>query len=202
MSNTKNTFATNLLQLQNLIKRDPTSYRDEVIFLLHCFKKYFLNFLISKFLQQYHNYESTLQVYLMKPLKQNKQLADSFLFLANVSHCFQEELKEYPKQLIDLLKKYSNVLHPEMRMTICRALILIRNKNLILPLPVFELFFFLFKLNDKLLRKTLYTQLVNDVKKIKTKYKNYKLISQIQQYVFTLVKDTHPSIAKYALVSF
>ena len=30
MSNTKNAFATDLLQLQNLIKRDPTSYRDEV----------------------------------------------------------------------------------------------------------------------------------------------------------------------------
>ena len=31
MSNTKNAFDTDLLQLQNLIKRDPTSYRDEVI---------------------------------------------------------------------------------------------------------------------------------------------------------------------------
>lgn len=26
----KNFFATNLLQLQNFIKRDPTSYKDEV----------------------------------------------------------------------------------------------------------------------------------------------------------------------------
>ena len=30
MSTTKNVFATDLLQLQNLIKRDPSSYRDEV----------------------------------------------------------------------------------------------------------------------------------------------------------------------------
>ena len=137
----------------------------------------------------------------MKPLKQNKQLADSMLFLANVSHCFQEELKEYPKQLIDLLRKYSNVLNPEMRMTVCRALILIRNKNLIEPIPIFELFFFLFKCNDKLLRSTIYSQLISDVKKIKMKYKNYKLISQVQQYVFSLVKDSNPAIAKYALVS-
>ena len=137
----------------------------------------------------------------MKPLKENKILADSVLFLANVSHCFPEELKDYPKQLIDLLRKYSTVLNPEMRMAFCRGLILIRNKNLILPIPVFELFFFLFKCNDKLLRKTLYTQLLNDVKKIKTKFKNYKLMSQVQQYVFSLVKDSNPAIAKHALVS-
>jgi protein SDA1 len=142
-----------------------------------------------------------MQVFLMKPIKQNKQLADSMLFLANISHCFQDELKEYPKQLIDLLRKYSNVLNPEMRMAVCRALILIRNKNLIEPIPIFELFFFLFKCNDKLLRTTIYSQLISDVKKIKMKYKNYKLISQQQQYVFSLVKDSNPAIAKYALVS-
>ncbi len=93
----KNPYATNLLKLQNHIKRDPTSYKDE-------------------FLQTYHNYESTLQVYLMKPSKPNKQLADLTLFLSHVSHCFPETLVNYPQQLIDILKKYSTVLCPDMRM--------------------------------------------------------------------------------------
>ncbi|RNA45061.1 SDA1 -like protein [Brachionus plicatilis] len=100
MTSTKNHFATNLLQLQNRIKRDPTSYKDE-------------------FSQTYLNYESTLQAYLMKPAKPNKQLADLSLFLAHVSHCFTDELKQYPQQLIDILKRYATVLNPEMRLLFC-----------------------------------------------------------------------------------
>ena len=41
-SNEKNFFANNLLQLQNHIKRDPTSYKDEVGFF------YIINILILK----------------------------------------------------------------------------------------------------------------------------------------------------------
>ena len=121
-SNTKNFFATSLSQLQNFIKRDATSYKDEV----HSFSSQtiqytlFLRFLclfcLWKFLQTYQNYESTLQVYLMKPGKPNKQLADLALFLSHVSQCFPDELKAYPQQLIDILKKYSTVLHKEMRL--------------------------------------------------------------------------------------
>jgi protein SDA1 len=155
---TKNHFATNLLQLQNFIKRDASSYRDE-------------------FFQTYHNYESTLQVYLMKPSKPNKQLADLTLFIAHVSHCFPEELKTYPQQLIDILRKYSTVLNSEMRLTFCKCLMLIRSKNLIEPIPLIETFFTLIKCQDKQLRKTLFEHILNDIKKIKTKLKNYKLCS-------------------------
>ena len=41
-SNTKNFFANNLLQLQNFIKRDASSYKDEVKKVnLLCFQLYF-----------------------------------------------------------------------------------------------------------------------------------------------------------------
>ena len=67
-------------------------------------------------MQTYQNYESMLQVYLMKPSKPNRQLADLAMFLAHVSQRFPDELKAYPQQLIDILKKYSTVLHKEMRL--------------------------------------------------------------------------------------
>jgi protein SDA1 len=137
---------------------------------------YTLDFFL-KFLQTYNNYQSVLQVYLSRPAKPNKQLADLTLFLAHVSHCFPEELKTYPQQLIDLLKKYATVLNPETRMSLCRCLMLMRSKSLIDPVPLFQTFFSLMKCQDKNLRKFLYTHLMNDVKKIKTKVKNYKLLS-------------------------
>lgn len=154
----KNHFGTNLLQLQNQIKRDPSSYKDE-------------------FLVTYHNYESTLQVFLMKPSKANKQLADLASFLAHVAQCFSDELKSYPQQLIDMLKKYATVLNPEMRLSFCKCLMLMRSKSLIEPIPLVEVFFSLMKCPDKTLRKTLFDHMLNDIKKIKTKLKNYKLCS-------------------------
>ena len=72
--------------------------------------------LFFKFVQVLHNYESNLLVYLMKPTKPNRLVADQALFLAHVTHCYVEELKTFPQQMIDLLKKYSTVLHPEMRL--------------------------------------------------------------------------------------
>ena len=61
----------------------------------------------------------------MKPSKPNRQLADLAMFLAHVSQRFPEELKSFPQQLIDILKKYSTVLHKEMR--------LVKNNLLIKP---------------------------------------------------------------------
>ncbi len=49
-SNTKNVFVSNLLQLQNFIKRDPTSYKDEVklkLFFKHHLLKTFEIFNLS-----------------------------------------------------------------------------------------------------------------------------------------------------------
>ena len=56
----------------------------------------------------------------MKPSKPNKQLFDLASFLSHVSHCFPEELKSYPQQLIDILKKYATVLNPDMRLVTTR----------------------------------------------------------------------------------
>jgi protein SDA1 len=137
----------------------------------------------------------------MKPIKENKQLSDTVLFLANISHCYPAELSQFPQQLIDILKKYSNVLNPEVRLACVRALLLIRNKNLIEPMHIFELAFLLFKCKDKLLRSTLYNHLLNDVKKMKTKLKAHKELQKIQQYVFSVIKDSNANVAKYGLVS-
>ena len=57
----------------------------------------------------------------------------------------------------------------------CRALILLRNKDLMPASSLLELFFELFRCDDKLLRKTLYNYIVNDIKNINAKHKNAKL---------------------------
>ena len=102
-----NQLPHNLPQLQNLIKRDPESYKEE-------------------FLQQFRHFESTLQVFELNPNEINKSLDDQVMFLAQVSKCYPEELKDFPQKLISILNRHSTVLHAEMRMSLCKSLILIR----------------------------------------------------------------------------
>ena len=106
-SRQNNQLPHNLPQLQNLIKRDPESYKEE-------------------FLQQFRHFDSTLQVFELNPNDYNKSLDEQVMFLAQVAKCYPQELTDFPQRLISLLNRHSTVLHPEMRMSLCKALILLR----------------------------------------------------------------------------
>ncbi|KAJ0013022.1 hypothetical protein NQD34_017356 [Periophthalmus magnuspinnatus] len=175
-----NKLPNNLPQLQNLIKRDPQSYLDE-------------------FLQQYRHYQSNVQIFKLQPDKQNKELAELVMFLAQVGHCYLDHMSTFPQELCDLLLAYHTVLEPDLRMTFCKGLILLRNKNLISPSALLELFFELLKCHDKLLRKTLYTHIVSDIKNINAKHKNNKVNTMLQNFMYTMLRDSNPIAAKISL---
>ncbi|XP_035912809.1 protein SDA1 homolog [Anopheles stephensi] len=175
-----NQLPDNLPQLQNLIKRDAESYRDE-------------------FLQQYHHFHSVLDIFRLEPDKENKSLCESIMFLAQVAQCYLEELKTFPQTLVDLLKTHSTTLDPEMRNTFCRALILLRNKNLISPLDLLELFFQLLRCPDKALRTFLENHIINDIKNMNAKQKDMKLNSTLQNFMYTMLRDTNPKAAKMSV---
>uniref|UniRef100_A0A182MVE8 Protein SDA1 n=1 Tax=Anopheles culicifacies TaxID=139723 RepID=A0A182MVE8_9DIPT len=175
-----NQLPDNLPQLQNLIKRDPDSYRDE-------------------FLQQYHHFHSVLDIFRLEPDKENKSLCESIMFLAQVAQCYLEELKTFPQTLVDLLKTHSTTLDPEMRNTFCRALILLRNKNLISPLDLLELFFQLLRCPDKALRTFLENHIINDIKNMNAKQKDMKLNATLQSFMYTMLRDTNPKAAKMSV---
>ncbi|XP_060791347.1 protein SDA1 homolog isoform X1 [Neoarius graeffei] len=175
-----NKLPTNLPQLQNLIKRDSRSYTEE-------------------FLQQLRHYQSMLQVFKHQPDKSNKDLAELVMFLAQVGHCYLTELSDFPRELTELLLNHHTVLEPNLRMTFCKALILLRNKDLIDPTSLLELFFELLRCHDKLLRKTLYIHIVTDIKNINSKHKNNKLNTTLQNFMYTMLRDSNPIAAKISL---
>uniref|UniRef100_A0A8C1RRX5 Protein SDA1 n=1 Tax=Cyprinus carpio TaxID=7962 RepID=A0A8C1RRX5_CYPCA len=176
-----NKLPTNLPQLQNLIKRDPKSYTEEV-----------KNVVIA-------HYQSNVEIFKHQPDKSNKDLAELVMFLAQVGHCYLEELSDFPQQLTDLLLNHHTVLEPDLRMTFCKALILLRNKDLISPTSLLGLFFELLRCHDKLLRKTLYTHIVTDIKNINAKHKNNKLNTTLQNFMYTMLRDSNPTAAKISL---
>ncbi|KAJ3605425.1 hypothetical protein NHX12_027472 [Muraenolepis orangiensis] len=175
-----NKLPNNLPQLQNLIKRDPGSY-------------------IEEFLQQYRHYQSNVQIFKLQPNKANKELSDLVMFLAQVGHCYVEHLSTFPQELTELLLGHHTVLEPDLRMMFCKALILLRNKDLINPTGLLELFFELLRCHDKLLRKTLYTHIVADIKNINAKHKNNKVNTTLQNFMYTMLRDSNPIAAKISL---
>ncbi|XP_030624079.1 protein SDA1 homolog isoform X2 [Chanos chanos] len=138
-----NKLPTNLPQLQNLIKRDPKSYTDE-------------------FLQQYRHYQSNVQIFKHQPDKPNKDLSELVMFLAQVGHCYLEELSNFPQELSELLLNHHTVLEADLRMTLC-------------------------------------THIVTDIKNINAKHKNNKLNTTLQNFMYTMLRDSNPIAAKISL---
>ncbi|KAI4487663.1 hypothetical protein M0802_011976 [Mischocyttarus mexicanus] len=69
-----NQLPNNIPQLQNLIKRDPESYKEE-------------------FLQQYLHYKTTLDIFNLSPNEFNKKLDELVIFMTQVSNLIP--LKKY-----------------------------------------------------------------------------------------------------------
>ncbi|XP_023018799.2 SDA1 domain containing protein Mys45A [Leptinotarsa decemlineata] len=167
-----NQLEFNIPQLQNLIKRDPASYHEE-------------------FMSQFTHFLNTLEAFQLYPEQHNKTLDDLVMFMAQVAHCYPKELKEFPQQLIEVLRTHNTVLDNNMRMAFCRALILLRNKNLLAPTDLLELFFQLLRCQDKALRSFLQNHIITDIKNLNAKHKNAKLNSTLQNFIFTMMKDSN-----------
>ncbi|XP_059682775.1 protein SDA1 homolog isoform X3 [Gavia stellata] len=138
-----NKLPSNLPQLQNLIKRDPTSYTEE-------------------FLQQYHHYQSHVEIFTFQPDKPSKELAELVMFLAQVAHCYPEHMANFPQQLKELLSYHHTVLDADLRMT-------------------------------------LYTHIVSDIKNVNAKHKNNKVNTSLQNFMYTMLRDSNPTAAKISL---
>lgn len=100
---------------------------------------------------------------------------------------------------MDLLAQHYSVMNTELRMCMCKALMMMRNKNLVSPLNLLELFFKLLNAKDKLLRKTLYNHIVNDIKNVNAKHKNNKINTVLQNYMFSMLKDNNQIAAKISI---
>ncbi|KYM95230.1 Protein SDA1 like protein [Cyphomyrmex costatus] len=57
----------------------------------------------------------------------------NYLSANTVAHCYPNDLKTYPQEIIDILQTHNIILDNEMRMTFCKALIQLRNKSLLEP---------------------------------------------------------------------
>ncbi|GFU16644.1 protein SDA1 homolog [Nephila pilipes] len=173
-------FTFSILQLQNLAKRDPQSYYEE-------------------FQTHYQHFQAVLQLFKFNPHEYNDNFADLVNFLSHVSRCYKEELKDFPDQLMEILRENATVLDPSMRMCLVKALILMRNRDVLLPTDLITLFFELLRCKDKVLRKLLQSHIVSDLKKVNAKHKNLKVNTVLQNFMFKMLADSNVTAARMSL---
>lgn len=166
---------TNLLSLQNLLKRDPPSYREE-------------------FLQQLNHYQTTLLIFKQNPSIASPQFAELISFLAQVSSCFPEDTAEFPNDLAHLLGKHHNVLEMTLREKLVQNLVLLRNKNVITSIALLQTFFpILAVTNSKIFRNQIYESIISVIKMENLKSKNATLNKMIQTILFDMVQKDEAS---------
>lgn len=166
---------TNLLALQNLLKRDPPSYKVE-------------------FIQQLNHYQTSLQIFQQNPSNKSASFAELISFIAQVSSCFPEDTATFPEDLANLLAKHHNVLDLDLREKIVQNLVLLRNKGVISSTSLLTtLFPVLAMTNSKALRAQIYESIVSTIKNENLKSKNATLNKMVQAMLFDMVQKDEVS---------
>lgn len=159
-----------LPQLQDLIKRDPSGYRDE-------------------FQMQKRNFQSELEIFKLRPVQDSQRFTDLITFMSHILPYYKEDANSISNTLLDLMDNNGPTLHPDVRAKLYQALILLRNKSIIEPVVLIKLSFKLFAIQDKALRVSVGEYIFNDIKNINLHKHNEKLNRSIQAVLFSIVDE-------------
>lgn len=159
--------------LQYKIRRDPKSYEEN-------------------FLQQWGQYESQREVFLVSPTTATPEYTKSFHdlvdLIAHTADCYPQHAKPFPDDLKAILLQHHEVLHPELREKIVGSLVLLRRKDVIDSTSLLTtLFPILVSSPSKSLRTLLFTKIVSDMRNSNSKSTNHPLNRTIQTVLYNLV---------------
>ncbi|RCK58948.1 Protein SDA1 [Candida viswanathii] len=172
---------TNIILLQNVVRRDPESYREE-------------------FIQQYSHYESLRDLYLINPTGVDANSTTEFIdligFMSAVCTCYPKETANFPSELKEILLNNHRDLTPELREKIIQCLTMLRNKDVIPAEMLIQTIFPLLTSSNtggqqqvKQMRKQIYATLVALLKSVNTGTKNQKLNRSTQALLFNLLEQ-------------
>jgi protein SDA1 len=158
--------------LQNLIRRDPPSYREE-------------------FIRQHGHYESQRAIFISQPTTANttESFTELIGFMAAVSSSYPDLTSTFADDLSQLLLKNHASLDADLRAKIVQSLVLLRNKDVITSSALLQtLFPVLTATTSKQLRGQIYKCVVSDLRNSNNKVKNHKLNKTVQAVLFELVE--------------
>ncbi|KAK6459958.1 severe depolymerization of actin [Scheffersomyces coipomensis] len=173
---------TNIILLQNLVRRDPDVYHDE-------------------FLQQYSHYQSLRDIFLMNPSSSDKgtEFGELIGFMSAVCACYPKETATFPNDLKEILLNNHRDLSPDLREKIIQCLTMLRNKDIITAESLIQTLFPLLTAYSasnsttgqhvKALRHQIYSTLISLLKSVNTGAKNQKINRSTQALLFNLLEQ-------------
>lgn len=180
----------NLPHLQNLIKRDPESYRSE--FLLQQ-----THFYSTLSLQQASGW-SAEAVGLGHESSTTEGLEGLVNFMSHVIPSFAtkypDEAKQFVETLMELLERDATNLPASLRRAAVQGLVLLRSRRgtgLVPTERFLRLLFRLFALRDKPLRMMLYNSIVGDVRRANHPHRNNALNRSLQNFMYSVFQSSN-----------
>lgn len=193
---------TNIILLQNLVKRDPESYHEE-------------------FLQQYAHYKSLRDIFMLNGMiggesaaantdlgsssntvnSSTSQFLELIGFVSQVCSCFPKETADFPNELKLLVLEHHKSLPFELKEKIITSLMMLRNKGVITAEQLIQTMFPLLiayssqgnaltvNSHARALRQLIYKNLISLLKSCNTGSKNQKLNKSTQAVCFNLLEQ-------------
>lgn len=172
---------SNIVLLQNVVRRDPESYHEE-------------------FLQQFAHYESLRDIFLMNPSAAEKgtEFIELIGFMSAVCNCYPKETAQFPDELKNILLNNHRDLSPDLREKIIQCLTMLRNKDVISAESLISTIFPLLTAYSasnavqgqhvKAMRKQIYSTLISLLKSLNATAKNQKINRSTQALLFNLLE--------------
>ena len=133
-------------RLQTMIKHDHFAYREE-------------------FFQQLNHYNALYQVLLQNPQSNITLLSKLVLFISNVVCFYNDVADQFSRDILHLLKDFPTTLNPSFLLTLCKCIVILRNNKVVDMGIMVEHFLRLFSIQNKSLRKLIFTQLIFQIRK-------------------------------------
>ncbi|QSL66727.1 hypothetical protein MERGE_001113 [Pneumocystis wakefieldiae] len=148
---------TNIPKLQNLIKKDPESYKED-------------------FFIQWRHYEAMRDIFIENTDEKNENFLSLIIFISQMCSYFPKETEKFPNDMATLLLNFKNNLHSETKEKIIQALVFLRNKNIISSVYLLKIIFpVLSSPNTKSLHMRIFAVILSEIKNANLKSRNKKI---------------------------
>merc|ERR1719215_1774313 len=143
-----------------------------------------------------------MEIFKLKPQKPHGSFGEQVMFLAHVSPSFPSKGAAFPGEIITALDEHYEVMHANMRETLVSALILLRNRDQFPCIRTLPLYFKLFGLADKNLRKQIFTHIVRDLTQMHRKAQSQKSTKELRDLFFDRLEDGGQEVSRRACAMF
>lgn len=164
---------TNIALLQNLIRRDPSSYSEE-------------------FKLQHQHYVSLRDIFYQNPraAQGHEEFSELIGFITHMCSCYPKLTADFPKELLSLIAEHHDGLHQDLADKIVHCICMLRNKDIISSEDfVKTLFPVLVTTESKQLRTQVYSSLIQMLKTVNQSAKNQKINKMVQALLFSLLEN-------------